>query len=199
MNVWKIFRRSIFLWWYEWPSLLLLGYGWALAQLLIVTGPPATAVLFVMCSRSTAGTYWHIGDAWREFKSLFWAGWVWGGINLLVIGIILVNLLYFASASGGIWLVLRLVWLLSLFVWLGLNGLYWPFWLAQENQSWRQTMQNCGRFWLLHPLTALSLTLIVLVIGVASVLTMLPLLLGSIPLLALLWLVAVEKSLNLQS
>jgi hypothetical protein len=77
-----------------------------------------------------------------------------------------------------------------------MNLVYWPFWLAQENRSLRNTYANCGRFLLLNPLAAILLTAVcVLALGV-SFLIVLPVLLGSVAWVALTMLFAVEESLS---
>lgn len=194
MNLWRILQESGRRWWYEWPSLLLLGYGWFLAQLLVIPGPPATAVLFGICREKG---YWGVGDVWHLFRQLFWASWWWGAAYLFITTILAVNLWFFTAETAVLWHLLRLLWLASLFVWFGLNCIYWPFWFSQQEKSWRQTIQNCGKFWLLHPLTALCLTLLTVIVGLVSLLALLPLMLGSIPWLALCWLIAAEHSMKL--
>lgn len=195
MRAWQILKESVQRWWYDWFSLLLLGYGWALAQILVIPGPPATAVLFEFCRRSMQGEYWELREVWRVFKRRFWPAWRWGAIFGLGLLVVSVNLLAFAGESAWYWQGLRLFWLLSLLVWVGLNGLYWPFWLAQAARSWRQTQQNGLRFWLRHPFVSLLLALITTVLLPLSFMTLLPILLGVAPLFAMLWTVAVERSL----
>ena len=183
--------------WDEYMSVLLLSAGWLLAQVLIIPGPPATAALFAMARATHDGVFWSTADALAAFRALFWPAWRWGLPNLLVIGIGLYNISVFWNVPG-VWAGLRWLWLAGLLVWLGLNLFYWPFYLAATDRSWRNTYANCGRFWLLHPLTAVVLLAVALVVGVAAVSTLLPVVLGAVFWLALVAETAARRSLGLK-
>ena len=183
--------------WDEYMSVLVISAAWLLAQVLIIPGPPATAMLFAMARATHDGVFWSTADAWATFRALFWPAWRWGLPNLLVIGIGLYNISVFWNVPG-VWAGLRWLWLAVLLVWLGLNLFYWPFYLASADRSWRNTYANCGRFWLLHPLTAVVLLAVALVVGVAAVSTLLPVVLGAVFWLALVAETAVRRSLALR-
>lgn len=184
--------------WDEYLSVLLLSAAWLLAQVLIVPGPPATAMLFAMARATYDGTYWGAADAWAAFRRHFWPAWRWGLPNLLILVLGLYNLSVFWNVPGGVWVGLRWVWAAGLLVWLGLNLFYWPFYLAADDRSLRNTYGNCIRFWLLHPLTAAILATVALVAGVAAVSTLLPVVLGVGFWLALSAETAVRRSLALR-
>jgi len=187
------FRRT----WEEWLSVMVLSALWLLAQALVVPGPPATATLFAMARATHDGDYWGAADAWAAFRSLFWPAWRWALPTYLVVGLALYNLSVFWNVPGAAWNALRLVWLLALVAWLGLNLFFWPLYLSAADRSLRNTWANCARFWLLHPGTALALLLVSLVVGVASVSSLLPVVLGFVFWLALSAETAVRRSLAL--
>ena len=151
--------------WDEYMSVLVISAAWLMAQVLVIPGPPATAMLFAMARATHDGVFWSTADALAAFRALFWPAWRWGLPNLLVIGIGLYNISVFWNVPG-VWAGLRWLWLAGLLVWLGLNLFYWPFYLAATDRSWRNTYANCGRFWLLHPLTAVVLLAVALVVDV---------------------------------
>ena len=196
MNPFAIFAHALRRTWDEWISAILISCLWLLAQLLIVTGPPATATVFAMARRTYDGEYWTAADAWAAFRELFGPAWLWAVPNILVIGLSLYNINTFWNLPGGMWSGLRVVWLLGLLVWLALNLFYWPFYLAAEDRSLRNTYANCARFWLLHPATALVLFVVCLALGVVSLPFALPIVLGAIFWIALVAEVAVRRSLN---
>ena len=109
----------------------------------------------------------------------------------------LYNLSAFWHVPGAGWSILRLVWLLALLAWLGLNLFYWPLHLAADDRSLRNTYLNCARFWLLHPATASVLFAIGLVVGIAAVSSLLPVVLGFVFWIALTAETAVRRSLQL--
>jgi hypothetical protein len=191
-----VFKRAFKLWWDEWFVLTVLHIGWFLAQFLIVTGPPATAVLYSMVRRSLDGDYWDHREVGEALRQLFWPAWRWAGLNLLVGGMVLFNLLVYQDNDGGIWPVLRAVWIVALVLWGSLNLFYWPFWLAQSDKSMRTTYANCGRFLLLNIWQAPLIVFICAVLAVVSVLTTLPFTLARFVWLALLAETAVQQSMS---
>lgn len=180
--------------WDEYLSVLVLSAVWLLAQVLILPGPPMTAALFAMTRATRANDYWGAPDVWAAFKTHFWPAWRWGLPNLLFIGMALYNLSVYWNVPGGGWAALRVVWIVVLLVVVGLNLFYWPFLLAAEDRSLRNTYANCGRFWLLHPGTAAVLLAAAVVVGVAGVSTLLPVVLGAVFWLALAMQTAVDRS-----
>ncbi|MBK8986696.1 MAG: hypothetical protein IPM39_11540 [Chloroflexi bacterium] len=186
-------------WWYEWTAVLPIALAWFVCQVLVLPGPPATAVLFSLMRQSYDNQWWNGRDIWTAAKELFWPAWQWALVNGLVIGLALFNLLTYWDVPGPLWIFLRVVWLLALTVWLGLNLVYWPFWLAQADKSMRNTYANGGRFLLLNPLGALGLTAVVALVLFVSLLTILPFVLGSMAWVALVGVTAVQSSLRRQT
>lgn len=196
MNPLTIIAYALRRTWDEWISAILISCLWLLAQLLVVTGPPATATVFAMARRTYDGEYWTPADAWAAFRELFAPAWLWALPNIVVISLSVYNINTFWNLPGGMWHGLRVVWLLGLLVWLALNLFYWPFYLAAENRSMRNTYANCGRFWLLHPATALVLFVVCLALGVVALPFALPIVLGAVFWIALVAEVAVRRSLE---
>ena len=126
--------------------MVLLGVLWLLLQVPLVTGPPATAVFYAICLRIYKDEVWDYQDMWLEFCRLFGASWRWGGPNVLVVLLVAGNFVAYQGFEGGVWDVLRVVWGGVGLGWLMVNLFYWPFWLAQEDQSVKVTYQNVGRF-----------------------------------------------------
>ena len=182
--------------WDEWISVILISALWLAAQVLIVPGPPATAVLFAMARNTYDGIYWNAGNVWYDFKALFIPAWKWALPNVFVVGLALYNLSTFWRVPGGAWVGLRVVWLVGLVIWLALNLFYWPFYLAAEDRSLRNTYANGGRFWLLHPATALVLFVVCLAVGVVALPFALPIVLGVVFWIALVAETAVRRSLE---
>ncbi len=73
--------------WDEYMSVLVISAAWLMAQVLVIPGPPATAMLFAMARATHDGVFWSTADALAAFRALFWPAWRWGLPNLLVIGI----------------------------------------------------------------------------------------------------------------
>lgn len=192
----SILRRAFRLWWDEWVVFLVLNAAWFLLQLPIITGPPATAALFAMVSESHGGVYWGPRDAWAAFRRLFWPAWRWGLPNLILLAIAVFNFVVYWDSPGLTWALFRLIWTVTLFVWFGLNLVYWPFWLAQEDKSLRTTYANAARFFLLNPVSGSLLVLVTFILTLVSLILTLPFTLALACWLASIATVAVQQSLQ---
>lgn len=196
MSPLAILRHATRRTWDEWISVILISALWLVAQVLIVPGPPATAALFAMARNTYDGIYWNADNVWYDFKALFIPAWKWALPNIAVVGLALYNLSTFWNVPGGAWGGLRVVWLVGLVLWLALNLFYWPFYLAADDRSLRNTYANAGRFWLLHPLAAVVLFLVCLAVGAAALPFALPIVLGVAFWIAMVAETAVSRSLN---
>lgn len=194
----SVIWHALRLWWRDLIGMIFLNILWFGLQIPIVTGPPATAVLYTIAQRIHKDEYWEMQELWPLLRELFWPAWRWALPNGLFLGVMLGNLYAYQSAEGIGWLLLRLFWGSVLSVWLALNLFYWPFWLNQEDKSLRVTLANCSRFFLLNPLPAIILVAFCAVLMTVSVLTTVPLVAGAVCLLALLGITAVSDSLTLQ-
>jgi uncharacterized membrane protein YesL len=198
INPFFTIARAFRVWWEEWVIMLALNGVWLILQLTVVAGPPATAMVFAMAEKSYDGEYWGPRDAWLAFRRLFWPAWRWGLLNVFLIGVAVVNFLTYRQATAFIWQLLRTIWIITSFLWLTMNLLYWPFWLAQEDKRMRTVYQNCGRFLLINPGPSLVLGLFALLLALVSMASAIPLVAGLMAWLALLGVSAVRQSLNLQ-
>lgn len=194
----QIIARALRVWWQEVVILLALNAAWFALQIPIITGPPMTATVYAMARRTLDGEFWNLGDAWRAFRQLFWPAWRWALLNLLIWTTGVWNLYAYWRAPGTFWFGMRLLWIAALSVWLAINLLYWPFWLAQEDRSILNTVRNCARFLLLHPGLALALTALSTLLAAVSLITTLPFTLALICWLALIAVIAVQGSLQSQ-
>ncbi|MDT8307183.1 MAG: hypothetical protein RRC07_14725 [Anaerolineae bacterium] len=196
VGVVAVLRRAFRLWWDEWVVFLALNAAWFFLQLPVVTGPPATAALFAMVNESYGKVYWGPRDAWAAFRRLFWPAWRWGLPNLLVIAVAVFNFVAYGDTPGLNWRLLRLLWVVTLFALFGLNLLYWPFWLAQDDKRLRTTYANAARFFLLNPLPGLALAAFSLLLTLGSLILTLPFTLALACWLACIATVAVQHSLE---
>lgn len=196
LNPFGIVTKALRLWWDQWFILTILNIGWLLAQLLVVTGPPATAVLYAMSRRTLDGDFWDQSDVWHAFRTLFWPAWRWALINGVIVGVAVFNLLSYPDASEGVLRLLRPLWIGVLLLWGSLNLFYWPFWLEQEDTSMRNTYANCGRFLLLNLLPTGVLLLLCILLVVISIAAILPLSLALMTWLALIGVTAVQHALQ---
>lgn len=195
MSALRVLGHASWLWWKEWIGLILLNILWVVLQVPLVTGPPATAVLYTITRKVYDDEVWELPDLWGEMRRLFWPAWRWALPNLLLGGVLVWNFYAFQAAQGGVWSTLRLTWGMLLLLWFMLNFFYWPFWLAQEEKSLPLAYANSGRFLLRHGWLALFLTLVGGLVLTVSIWTAVPLSAGAVCWLALVGETAVRRSL----
>jgi hypothetical protein len=194
MNPFAVIARAFLLWWDELVIMLALNTIWLLLQVPLITGPPATAMVYALLDKSANGEYWGVRDGWEAFRRLFWPAWRWGALNLLLLGVAAFNFLAYRDAPGFGWQTLRVIWAITTATWLIMNLFYWPFWLAQADKSMRLTYFNCLKFLALNPLAAVVFALAVAGLLYVSLVTALPIAAGLMCWLGLIGVVAVRQA-----
>jgi hypothetical protein len=196
MSPLRIWANAIGLWWRELIVWTIFNLVWFALQIPIVTGPPATAAMFVMARHVAAGEYVSFGDGARALRDMFFPAWKWGAITLILIVVIGGNLLLYQSASGLPWDVLHIVWITIGLGWYALSLFYWPFWLAQTDRRVSVTLRNAALFIAHRPGVALILVISSLIVAIACTLVTLPLVVALMSWLALIGTVAVNDELR---
>lgn len=179
MNPFLILVHSARLAWRNYYHTLLISALWLAAQLLVITGPPATAVLFAMARHTEDGAYWNAGNLAHALRELFIPAWIWALPNLLILaGLALGPVSGWWEQSGLILAGLRVAWTALAAVWLGLNLYYWPSWLGSIEPSLRAGYAGSIRFWRQSPVVAFYIFLVTLLVAIVSLPFMLPFVLG---------------------
>jgi len=175
---------------------MLLNVAWLALQVPIITGPPATAALYVIARRITAGEMVGPRDAWRALRDMFWPAWAWGAINGVIVLAVVVNFVAWGAQPGLGWAALRLAWGSIATLWFGLNLFYWPFWLAQTDRRLVTTLRNALLMFLKAPGFCLTLLVLCAALVVVSVAVTLPLAAGLATWLALIGVLGVDAALH---
>jgi hypothetical protein len=196
MSPLRIWARAIGLWWRELIVWTIFNVVWFALQIPIVTGPPATAAMFVIARRVAAGEYVDFRDGVRALREMFIPAWKWGAITLILIVVIGGNLWFYQTDHGLPWDLLRIVWITIGLVWFTASLFFWPFWLAQADRRVSVTLRNVALFIAQRPGLALILVLSSLVVATASTLVTLPLVVALMSWLSLLGTVAVNDELH---
>lgn len=184
------------LWWGEFMLLIFFNLVWLALQIPIITGPPATAAMYVIARQLADGEFIGPRHGLDALRRMLGPAWVWGAINLLIVGVLVGNYWFYQSATGWLWSGLRLLWGVIALAWFAVNLFYWPFWLAQELHSPRLTFRNSFLFLAKQPGLSLTLVLISAFLSVVSVLTTLPFAAALMAWLALIGVLAVEEALH---
>lgn len=195
-NAFRIVRRAFSIWWDSLMHVTLFNMLWVLAQLLVVTGPPATAAMFVLAQRFKERDLLVPMDFFVEIKRLFVPAWKWGTLNFLIVGLLVINFVGSMNQEGEIWFFLRYVWLFLGILWYILNLFYWPFWLSQDDQRLVNTYRNSIVVLFRMPGIILSLSLICGVLILVSVITLFPLALALMVWLSLIANLTVQRAIE---
>jgi hypothetical protein len=180
------------LWWQEFILLTVFNLAWFGLQLLIVTGPPATAAMYAICKRVVEGDLIELQHGWEALRDSFVPAWKWGLPNLIIAVVVVGNFSAYHDAPGVGWAALRLVWAVVAVTWFSANLFYWPLWLAQEDRSFRTTVRNCFVYLAKQPVLAFSVVVISAILTFVSLAFTLPLAVGLMAWLALMGILAVE-------
>jgi uncharacterized membrane protein YesL len=184
------------LWWSDLLLLIFFNLVWLALQIPIVTGPPATAAMYVVAHQLANGEFLEPRHGLNALRQMFAPAWIWGAVNLLIVGVLVGNFWLYQSATGWLWTGLRLIWGTIALAWFSANMFYWPFWLVQERRSLPVTFRNSFLFLAKRPGLALPLVLISSILIVVSVLATLPFAAAMMGWLALIGVLAVEEALH---
>src|SRR4030067_1930074 len=88
------------IWWREFTPFIILNIICLLLQFLIITGPPATALMYAVARVAVNDDLIEFSTFWKSFKSLFIPAWKLGLLNLAVFGIIIINYNFYQNYAG---------------------------------------------------------------------------------------------------
>jgi len=142
VQAFRLAGRTITMWWRELILLVIFNVIWWLSQLLIITGPPATATMYRIAQKLTDNQLVDFTDSWKEFRLMFFSAWKWGALNMILLLVLVVNLAGYWNAEGWEWSFLKLIWMFIAITLYMLNLFYWPFWLSQTDQRMLNTYRN---------------------------------------------------------
>ena len=192
----SLLKRTGALWWRELILLTFFNVVWFLLQIPIITGPPATAAMYVIAGRVSDDELISPCDGWAALRKMFLPAWKWGAVNLLLLAVLTLNFWGFRHAEGLGWASLRLLWTLVALGWFAINLFYWPLWLNQTDRRMVNTYRNCLVLLFRLPIFTLALTAMCAVLVVGGVLLTLPLVVALMAWLALIGTLAVEDALK---
>ena len=181
--------------WQDWPNQVLVSLVAILAGLTLVLYPAAIFGVYADALDLTHGIRTGIIGFWQGFKSYFKQNLVWGLANTLVLAGVGFNVWFYTNSDYAIAPVL-----LVLIILLGVFWLIWQFFtlacfFLQEEKSLKLAWKNGLAILLGNPLYAFIIGLVALILVFLSVRYYIPLFIGSLPLIALLHLLAVQKTL----
>jgi uncharacterized membrane protein YesL len=164
---------------YIWANVL-----WFVLSLPIITAPAAWAGLVRMTHTAHTKPSASLSDFWDGFRENLWRGVVLGVLNALIIGINIVNIAAYRGAAGMMYDLMRLVWVLALFVWLTIQLYLWPLFYEMKQPNMVGAMRNAGLMFLLNPFFSMGLWLGIVVVVLISTVLMIPWMLFTVSVIA---------------
>jgi hypothetical protein len=144
----KILGRAFVDVWQELWTILIVQLLFLLGQLLIILGPPVTVALFYYGNRIAHAELATERDFLRAIRQYWKPAWRWGGLNLLVIGVLAGD--YFLtgrwSANPDLTSFLQGLYAILLTFWLVLQMFALPFLFEQQQPSVLQALRNATIF-----------------------------------------------------
>ena len=137
---------------------------WFVLSLPIVTAPAAWAGLMHLSYVAHRSPGVNMDAFWEGFRANLRRGLVLGVLNVVVVGVNVVNLWGASGQSGLGYDALRAVWLLVLALWFTLQLYLWPVFYTMEQPTLWGALRNAGVMILLNPLFTLGLWLGVLLV-----------------------------------
>ena len=171
----QIMKRAFSIWWDALMHMTFFNMLWILTQFLVITGPPAPAAMYVLAMRFIERDLIIPKDFFVELKHMFLPAWKWGALNLLIVGLFVINFIGSINEQGEIWFCLRYVWMGVGILWYILNLFYWPFWLSQEDRRLTNTYRNSFAMLLRMPMVIFSISLTTALLIFISFITLFPL------------------------
>ncbi len=192
----SLIGQSLRLWWEDWVNHFVISLAMILSSLTVILNGPALMGVCAAASDYADGVQTGIGGWWLGFKRFFWQGVLWSLANL-VFAIILVTNVWFYYQIDTVWAPAIVVFFIIIAVFWGTVQFYtFGYMMAQEDKSLWLAWKNSILTILAAPVMTLVLALFSLVIVLVSLGLLLPLLLGTGPLLGLLSVLSVRNRLT---
>jgi len=150
----------------------------------IVTAPAAFAGLVRLCYKAQTDHTTTFSEFWEGFRAAFWRGLIVGGLNVVVIGVLVVNFFTYSAQSSSVFLLLRAVWGIILIGWLGVQLYLWPMLAAMESPTLIGGFRNAALMFSLNPVFTLTLLAVLGLVLVLSTILRVPWLLLTLAFLA---------------
>jgi uncharacterized membrane protein YesL len=150
----------------------------------IITIPAAYAGLSRLSHTAQTGQTTTIGEFWAGFRAALGRGIIVGILNVVVIGILIVNFLTYRNQTGLLYIALRAIWVIILIGWFGVQLYLWPMLDEMEPPTLTAGFRNAALMVSLNPMFSLTLLAIVGLLAVISTALALPWLLVTSSLLA---------------
>ena len=184
--IWKAIRQAMVDFWDEILLLVVFNVFWVIGVMLIIPGPFVTFALFAIIYDVGQGK----GISFGKFFSCGWQAlkpaYVWGGINLVAIVMLVVNINFYASIDASWAPFLQIVFIGVALFWVMLQWISLPMYPRLEQPGFRLALRNAAVVIARYPLFVLALAIWIVLIGIISYFLQILFILAGVSLVALL-------------
>jgi len=181
-------------WLFSWALPISLGSATRIIIVIILTGlislglfPITTAGVYYVAHRVAQGRTFHFSDFIEGIKLYWWRSLLWLLANMVVTGLLVLNIWFYPNTFKGSWVVLVSgFWLAVLFFWLTIQLYFWPMLIQQEKPRIFMAWRNSAFLVLAGPFYAFFMVCFTLVLGGLSLVLTLPFIFVGMAILAVL-------------
>jgi len=161
-------------WWNGMVGLASLNLLWLGLSLTGVLLPPATLGMYAVTNSIAHGKGQHLDDFLQAVRSYLWISLRWALVNLLVGGVLFVNLTFYGAADSPITMAIQLILLGFSLLWIAMQFYIPPFLIEQEDKRLRLALRNAAFLALATPIYTLTLLFIAALVITLSLAAILP-------------------------
>lgn len=148
---------------YIWANFL-----WFVLSLPVITAPAAWAGLIKMSRAAYLTPTADLNDFWEGFRENLKRGALMALLNVILVVVNVSNLMAYQDQTGLSALLMRIIWILTLVIWIVLQLYMWPLLYELKQPSLSGAMRNAAVMILRNPLFTVGLSLGVLLIIIAG-------------------------------
>ncbi|HEY9076830.1 MAG TPA: hypothetical protein VIO61_09860 [Anaerolineaceae bacterium] len=149
-------------------TVILFNILWFFVSLGILTAPPAMAGLYYATNQIAHRESVDWKTLFYGFKKYFWASWRWSILNLLVIGVLISNIIFYRNLNQSWGFLVQSLFLGLSVIWLSIQMFMYPLLIEQEKPDVRTALRNCLILYSKKPwLTIFSLLFIIILIVIS--------------------------------
>lgn len=167
-----------------------LGLVWLSVPFLlagIALFPMGVAGVYVVTNRVAHGKTFHFSDFVDGVKTYWWRSLLWFLGNVVFVGLIYVNIVFYATQFEGMWVVMvGGFWLALAIFWVTMQTYFWPLLIEQERTRLLLAWRNSAYMVLANPFYAFFVVSFSIVLFAISVALTLPLVFVGMVILGLL-------------
>lgn len=141
---------------------------WIVVSVPIVTMIPATAALLYAMNRYVHGSVADWSTYFEGLRRWFWRSYLWGGLNVLVIGLLASNIIFYTRFDSPWATPPAMLAVVLLALWLTLQVLTFPLMLQQEAPWLRLALRNSVVLLARRPGPVVTYTLLIGLIAIST-------------------------------